>query len=985
VAQTPFVQPGLVAVPALVSRERESAQLAAALAGGAALVLIEGEAGVGKTRLVQEVLTAAGPPVRAVTATCPPFRESLTLGPVVDALRPARALLGGDRLTALAGALRPLFPDWADRLPPAPEPLTDPRASRHRMFRALAELIDGLGLTALVVEDVHWADDATLEFLLFLSAGAGDVRLVLTYRPDDVPSGSLLLRLSSRPQVGGAAPVRLSLGLLDVDGTAALVSSMLGGEPVSAAFARFLHARTDGLPLAVEESVRLLRERDDVIRRDGEWVRRSLAELTVPPTVRDSVLERVQRLGDGAQRILAAAAVLAEPAHEAELAAVAGLSSADEPAALLAAAGSGLLTEDVRGRLAFRHVLAGDAIHEALPSTARRRLHARAGELLARRDPPPVMRLTRHFRAAGDVAHWCRYAELAAAQAVASDDHSTAVTLLAAVVTTADPRPPELPRLAAALATAAASRRETVDALHLRVIEALREVLDSGGLTPVQQAEIRSPLGRLLLQSDEFEAARAELERAVPHLGHRPAEAAAAMTLLGYPLPGPRPAAEYLRWLRRASRVAAAVPSPLDRLALTVDRAAALLVLGEPAGWDVVARLPVAPPTVAERCQLARGHANIGYAALLWGRQGDAARHLRVAAELADAARYSRLSASIRDLHALLDWFTGSWDGLADRVARTADPDDGGQLGGALVTALFALAGGTGPDAEAPLLRLLEVARPDGVATIPLTPAAALARRRLEGGDIDAALRLTEEPMRTVQVTGAWIWAADVAPVRVDALLAAGSARDAAELVAAFAAGLTGRDAPGPAAALAACRAALLAAGDGGAPAADPAAAAQGFAEAAARWGALPRPHEAALARERAARCLLAGGRRDDGVALLREAHAALTGLGACADAQRVDAAIREHTGARRGRRGYGDELSPRELDVVRLVTTGRTNREIAAAVSRSPKTVAAQLNSAMRKLGVSSRTALAVSAIEAGLVSADPPRPPSKPARPST
>jgi DNA-binding NarL/FixJ family response regulator len=76
---------------------------------------------------------------------------------------------------------------------------------------------------------------------------------------------------------------------------------------------------------------------------------------------------------------------------------------------------------------------------------------------------------------------------------------------------------------------------------------------------------------------------------------------------------------------------------------------------------------------------------------------------------------------------------------------------------------------------------------------------------------------------------------------------------------------------------------------------------------------------------------------------------------------------------ARRGRRGYGDQLSPRELDVVRLVVNGKTNKEIARLHARSPTTVAGQLSSAMRKLQVTSRTTLAVRAVEAGIRAGTP------------
>jgi DNA-binding CsgD family transcriptional regulator len=209
----------------------------------------------------------------------------------------------------------------------------------------------------------------------------------------------------------------------------------------------------------------------------------------------------------------------------------------------------------------------------------------------------------------------------------------------------------------------------------------------------------------------------------------------------------------------------------------------------------------------------------------------------------------------------------------------------------------------------------------------------------------------------------------------VAALVAAGQASDADQFVEAFAGGLHGRDIPAAGAALMLCRA-IAAEGAGG-----QALAAGLFAGAARAWQALPRPYDALLAQERQGICLLAAGQTAAGIGVLSEVFHGLSGLGATAPVERVAGRLREQ-GAdirrewRRGRRGYGDELSPRELDVVRLVAAGRTNREIARALSRSPNTVAGQLNSAMRKLSVSSRTALAIHAIEAGLSPGNPDHP---------
>jgi DNA-binding CsgD family transcriptional regulator len=962
VADSAATGPGAVGwfSPGFVGRDRELAGLGQALACAPAVVLVEGEAGVGKTRLLREFTASpAGRAHRILVAECPPFRQPHTLGALVDAVRRATRGVAGFRLSALAGALRPLFPEWAADLPPAPEPAEDATAARHRVFRALAELLSGLGVSVLAVEDGHWADEATLEFLLFARS---QVSLVVTYRPEDVPAGSLLLRLSSRP-LPGATQLRLTLGPLDAAATASLVSSMLGGGQVSAEFAGLLYRWTDGLPLAVEELVKLMHDRAGLALGDRGWIRRQITQMAVPPTLRDAVLERAARLTPDTQAVLRAAAVLGEPATDAVLIEVTGLPPARARTALAGALGVGMLTEAAPGLVAYRHMLAARAVHQAVPAPDRGLLHLRAARALERQSPRPTGQLARHYREAGDTPQWCRYGEQAADEALAAGDEAAAVVVLHDLVTRAQPPPDLLARLAKKipLGTAVGLAR------CQEVAHALQAVLDAGIADPAGEASMRVALARVL-RAMHADPSVAQLEQAIPHLDRQSGEAAWAMIMLSWPGSAAWPASVHLHWLRRAAQMP--LPAePADRLRLIVDRAAFLLQLGEQEGWAVAAEMPPSSRSAPERRQLARGHHNIGEAAVTWGRYEEARRRLAVALDLSAQSGYTRLQANALVTQAYLDWLLAAWDGLPERAAALAADEDltpVNRLNAALVTGLLHTARGPVTEARDTLLHVLDQARQPHEPQYYTAPAA-LARLLLAEGRVGDALDVTGVPIATVQRKEVWVWATEIAPARVAALAAAGRTGEAARLVTAFARGMRGRKVPAPRAALALCRA-ILAEGTGDRPRA-----AALYSRAAAAWQALPRPYDALLASERHAACLLADGQDDAALPLLTEVFHGLASLGARPHADRIAQQLREHGRevrpvARRGRRGYGDQLSPRELDVVRLVINGQTNKEIAHALARSPRTVGGQLSSAMRKFGVSSRTALAVRAAEADI-----------------
>jgi DNA-binding CsgD family transcriptional regulator len=334
---------------------------------------------------------------------------------------------------------------------------------------------------------------------------------------------------------------------------------------------------------------------------------------------------------------------------------------------------------------------------------------------------------------------------------------------------------------------------------------------------------------------------------------------------------------------------------------------------------------------------------------------------------MAKRHKYRRFRDNVLAVQAHLDWFTGDWASLRERVRPLADdheiqPTTYAQAG--LVTGLLHSVDGAHARAEEWLQSALAECLNRGDVAYTAEPAAALARLRLSDGRAADALRVTDEPAGIIVHKELWMWATDLVPARVSALVAAGRVGEVAELVTAFERGMRDRNAPAPQAALVLCQAVLAKARG------DCAEAATRYGLAAAAWHALPRPYDVLLAQEQQAACLLDRGQPEEGLSLLHNVFSGLAGLGARVDALRIRETLRRH-GVQVGRpwwggsRGYGGNLSPRELEVVRLLA-GRTNRDIGKALFISPKTVACHLDSARRKLGLASRTALAIWAAEA-------------------
>ena len=393
---------------------------AEAAAGNGRFVTVTGEAGIGKTSLV-ETFRDAHPELRWWWGACDGTFTPQPLAPLYEIA------------AAVGGRLRELC---------------DLDADRRRLFaEVLADLMRAERPTVVVVEDLHWADEATLDWLLHLARRITRTRtlVLVSYRDDELDPDSSLQTVLGRIATNHATS-RLSLPPL----SPGAVRSLADG---TGADGDLLHRITGGNPFYVSEMLRT-------------------GLQAVPPTVADLVTARTSRLSAEAQRLLAAASVLARPAEAAQIAAVADI----DPRGLDECLRSGALVA-ADGRFHFRHELTRMAIEQSIPDFRRSQLHRSALAVLGSAPgPAEPARLAYHAEAAGERAATLRHATEAARRAASLRSHREAVAQYQRALRCADDAPAEvradlLEGLSEALALrdrweAATSYRE--EALRLR-------------------------------------------------------------------------------------------------------------------------------------------------------------------------------------------------------------------------------------------------------------------------------------------------------------------------------------------------------------------------------------------------------------------------------------------------------------------------------------------------------------------------------------
>ncbi len=1024
----------LVTSPELVGRDAELAALDAALSlagnGEPGIVVVAGEAGIGKTRLIEEfVRRARSGGTRALVGGCLDLADDgLPYAPLTEALRTFLRGLSPDQVAATLGPAR----DEIGRLLPGiaritrsgareDAPDTDARSglAQASLFGLVLGLLGDLAAetpTVLVFEDLHWVDRGTRDLITFLARNLERERLliVLTVRTDGLAPGhpvpAWLAELERDPRTG-----RRDLDRLDRAEVGRQVATILGSAADDAQVDR-IHARSGGNPFFVEELV-------GVERRGGTG--------PLPRTLSETLAGQIATLPDESQRLLGVIAVAGRPVDERLVAAV---SDRDETAVrepIRTAVTAGILVPDpATGALRPRHALLGEVLERDLLPAERRAIHERFATVLSDRpelaDPSPAgaaAELAHHWLVADRPSEAFRAciaaaeaAERVYAHAAACRQYALAIALeprLSAEVR-ADPDlpdPVELRRRAAWVADDADDGDQAIAWLR----DALERV--DADERPELAGFLHSRIGYSLWTQDRNEEALAEHREAVRLVPEEPPSAERAHVLVG--LAG---------WLMGAGHYGESREVSESAIACAVAAGAAAAegraraILGPDLASLGEADAGIAELEAARRIGEEHGlidieilaSANLAYQLIVADRLDDAEA---AAAAGIEAARMHGLERRFgAHFHAVaIDamYRSGRWN-EAETDARASIARHAGGLGTIYRDAATArlLSARGQPDVAHPLLAASE---------------------RLHVGEIDAdvgayvalvaaELALDEgEPERaTGAVTAGWAHLdAGDDTVLVGPLCALGlrAAADRAERARALrrpadvaAAEADGATASGRADALWAAHPPTTASGRAvqalcAAEAARLAetADAAGWHAVADAWSTIPMPYPAAYARLREAEALLMSGAREGAGATLGRARDAATALGARRLQEAVDALARRGrvpmptTGATAGSAAPGPDeggdrgagtpvmaipsagagastdlgLSVRELEVLALVAAGRTNGQIAKELFISPKTASVHVTHILDKLGVSSRIEAAMIAARAGLAAA--------------
>ena len=1013
---------GRASSPVLVGRDEQMAALDAAFAsarqGGPSAMLLGGEAGVGKSRLVSEFArTAAAAGARVLTGGCLELgTDGLPFAPFTAVLRDLVHEMGADAVASMlpgrtTRGLARLLPELGE-----PDTGGDPAEARARLFEEVLRALEYLtrhSPVVLVIEDAHWADRSSRDLLTFLignQRALSGLLIVVTFRSDELhrthPLRPLLASLDRIAWVE-----RIEVPRLTRFDTGELVVRILGRQPATE-LADALYHRSEGNPLFVEA----------LLCCDGEL------SPELPESLRDLLLDSVRRLPEDTQEVLRVASAGGEMTGHALLGTVTGL----DDAALIRAVRPAVIANVLHARgdgYAFRHELIREAVHEDLLPGEHGRLHSRFAEAIDA-DPtlvPPgraAVEMAHHWHSAHDSAWALIAAWQAAAQAGRAVAAAERLSLLARVLELWDQVPDAAERISAdhvqvlEEAIAAAHDAGEFERGIALATSALREL--DPATAPERAAKLLGDRGQFKMKlgrkdyaqdlKDALDYAHADvspgtrvdillaLARCPPKVTDERSYAEEALTLARRVGDEAKEANALLTLAMFNADPGQQAPSGSGPLELIAQARA----MGEHRGADEVLL-----------------HAAVNESHLLEGageheRAAEAARRATVST---DPQLLSRTSGSVLAINQAEPLYAlGRWDEALKIASGAMDlylaPGPMNRALLQVITSSIALARGdraaaaqaalTARDAlrsvryedqhQLPLatLEILFALGRDGPAAALAVASATMDRFELSGSSPRYAWPVVAAGASAVLAAAGLAGVARDERLRDDATALAERLRTVAEKLGtfgpeqlAFQLTFAAADAHG-ARLLTTYPEAGHPDGAGGAGTGGAGTGGTGTGEdagelvhawdaAAAAWAGLGEPYPLGQTLLHAAEAALACGDRAGAAERLRRAVPLADSLGAHPLAQQIGilarrAGIRLTDDAAAPASGSGDPgadvgLTERELEVLRLVAAGRSNREIAAELFISPKTASVHVSNILGKLGVASRGEAAATA----------------------
>ena len=410
---------GQLLCPVVVGRAAEmgrfDAALDAAFGGAGQTVVLGGEAGVGKTKFGREAQAhAAGRGARVLIGLTHQSDGTLPYAPFVSAIRSGFHGLDRDELGRVlqrsAPDLAALFPELGKMESSA----APSGVERHRLSVAFQHLFRAFARETpvlVVLEDLHWADETSLELLLHLARELRDARVLLlaTYRSDEMHRRHPFLRTLAELQRERLV-TEIQLKRLTPDETKELIrATMATRDPnvrVSDEFRDALYSRTDGNPFFTEELLKALVDSGGVFMQEGGWARKPIDELEIPGSIREAVRARVEELSEDARRTLSVAAVIGLRFSFDTLHAAATIDEATLERHLREFIEAQLVIEadDSQEEYAFRHALTREVVYDDLLVRERKRFHRAVADAIEAQAAVEPALVAHHLLAAGENA-----------------------------------------------------------------------------------------------------------------------------------------------------------------------------------------------------------------------------------------------------------------------------------------------------------------------------------------------------------------------------------------------------------------------------------------------------------------------------------------------------------------------------------------------------------------------------------------------------